>query len=115
MTNVHVCLFFFLLFFLVSYKNHFFVGKQLLITTDIASSDSSDSSNGDDDDDGSVQIGLMAGEEGLLPEKCVKLTSSGVGMEVMYAGDADYSNYIGQEIELMIIMKNSMVYTISFV
>ena len=86
-----------------------------LITTDIASSDSSDSSNGDDDDDGSVQIGLMAGEEGLLPEKCVKLTSSGVGMEVMYAGDADYSNYIGQEIELMIIMKNSMVYTISFV
>ena len=78
-----------------------------LITTDIASSDSSDSSNGDDDDDGSVQIGLMAGEEGLLPEKCVKLTSSGVGMEVMYAGDADYSNYIGQEIELMIIMKNS--------
>ena len=111
---MYVC-FFSYFFFLVSYKNHFFVGKQLLITTDIASSDSSDSSNGDDDDDGSVQIGLMAGEEGLLPEKCVKLTSSGVGMEVMYAGDADYSNYIGQEIELMIIMKNSMVYTISFV
>ena len=78
---------------------------------DILSSDLRD----DDDDDGYVQIGLLVGEEGLLPEKCVKLTSSGVGMEVMYANHADYSNYIGQEIELMIIMKNSMVYTISFV
>ena len=78
---------------------------------DILSSDLSD----DDDDESFVQIGLLAGEKGLLPEKCVKLTSSGVGMEVMYADHADYSNYIGQEIELMIIMKNSMVYTISFV
>ena len=78
---------------------------------DILSSDLSD----DDDDESFVQIGLLVGEEGLLPEKCVKLTSSGVGMEVMYVDHADYSNYIGQEIELMIIMKNSMVYTISFV